>query len=110
MILQQHVAGVRVSHPLEDGAPMTDRATLHVFLMFAQALKASSPFDAIRAFQLLQDIRKDAGIPMAKHMTAALEASVAAMSDREAHSVAVARYALDRVMIEVEKILDVDAA
>ena len=89
---------------------MTDRATLHVFLMFARALRTSSPFDATRAFQLLQDIRKDAGIPMARHMTAALKASVSDLTDREAHNVAVARYALESVMVEVEGMLDVDAA
>ncbi|RYC32232.1 hypothetical protein D3273_09370 [Lichenibacterium minor] len=88
---------------------MTDRATLHVFLLFAQALKASSPFDAIRVLQLLQGIRSDVDLPMAGHMDAALKASIAAMSDRQAHNVAVARYTLERVMIEVERMLDMDA-
>ena len=89
---------------------MTDRATLHVFLLFAQALKGSSPFDAIRVFELLKRIRAEAGLHMDGHMDAALKASVAAMAGCESHSVAVARYTLERVIIEVEGMLDMDAA
>ena len=89
---------------------MSDRTTLHVFLLFAQALKASSPFDALRVFALLKRIGADADLPMDGHMNAAMEASVAAIASRESHSVAVARYALERVIIEVEGLLDMNAA
>ncbi|RYC29100.1 hypothetical protein D3273_25835 [Lichenibacterium minor] len=89
---------------------MTDRATLHVFLLFAQALKASRPFDAIRVFDLLKRLRAEAGLHIDEHMDAAMKASVAAMASRESHSVAVARYTLERVIIELEGMLDMDAA
>lgn len=89
---------------------MTDRASLHVLLLFAQALRMSCPFDAVRVFELLKRIGTEADLHMAGHMKAAMEASVAAMASRESHSVAVARYALERVIIEVEQILDMDAA
>lgn len=82
---------------------MVDSTRLNVYLVFARALTASDPFDAIAAVELLKSIERDGHLPDDGHRRAAIEASLAALSAREAHSAAVARYALERVTIEIER-------
>ena len=81
---------------------MTDRATLKVFLVFAKALSASKTFDASGTFKLLQRISKEASVPMEGFMRQATDFSLAAAMHGEVHSTAVARYALQRVILEIE--------
>ncbi|WP_165361254.1 hypothetical protein [Lichenibacterium ramalinae] len=66
-------------------------------------MTASEPFDATAAIALLKRIEREAGLPEDSHMRAAIEASLAALSAREAHSADVARYALERVAIDIER-------
>ena len=82
---------------------MTDSAKLSIYIVFARALTASNPFDANAAVALLKRIEREGGLPAGSHMRAAIEASLAALSAREAHSADVARYALERVAIELER-------
>jgi hypothetical protein len=81
-------------------------ANLSIYLVFARALTESDPFDATAAVALLRRIEREAEWPEASHMRAAIEASLAALSAREAHSADVARYALERVAIDIERRLD----
>ena len=81
---------------------MADRATLNVFLVFAKALSASDPFDATETFKLLRRISREANVPMEGFMRQATDFSLAAATHDEVHSTAVARYALQRVIIEIE--------
>ena len=81
---------------------MADRNDLQVHLMFAKALSASKPFDANGTFRLLQRISERASIPMEGYMREATEMSMSAATHGEVHSTAVARYALQRVIIEIE--------
>lgn len=81
---------------------MADRATLRIHLMFAKALSVSTLFDASAAFRLLQRISEGSSIPMEGHMREATEMSLLAAASREVHASAVARYALQRVIIELE--------
>ena len=81
---------------------MTDRATLNVFLVFAKALSASKPFDATGTFKLLQRISKEVSVPLEDFMRQATDFGLAAMSNGEVYTSAVARYALQRVIVEIE--------
>ena len=82
---------------------MADRVTIQVLQMLARAFADSNTFDPDGAFKLLQKIRFRLILSAESHVETAIEASLNASEERDARSSAVARYALQRVIIELDR-------
>lgn len=84
---------------------MADDASLERFLAAAAPLRTGEGFDPVRAFQLLSGAKIVGGTALSLRVEEALGVGVVAIATPSARNAAVARYALERVAIAVEELL-----
>ena len=88
---------------------MSARVRLRTYVVFAEALAESVPYDVGGAFALLQDVEHALGRETPTSIDVAIRAHLAAALSRKTRAFALARYALISVAEELERRLTADA-
>ena len=82
---------------------MSVRVRLRTFIVFADALTESEPYDVGGAFALLQEVEDALGPDGPNSVDVAIRAHLAAALSRKSRAFALARYALVRVTEDLER-------
>ena len=82
---------------------MSARVRLRTYVVLADALTESEPYDVGGAFALLQDVEAELGPEGPGSVDVAIRAHLAAALSRKSRAFALARYALVRVTEELER-------